>query len=317
MRKQSDFKPAWWLTNRHLQSCFSSILPYRARITLDWEELILPDGDFIDVAWAGPEDRPLIILLHGLEGSVNSHYIQLMIDSLVAHGWRLAVMHYRTCSGRINRLPQSYNGGDVTDLSYFMNILRERFPNKTFYAIGFSLGGNLLMHYLAKHPKPPIRAAIAVSIPYEMNKSADHLPSFYQHVLLRSMKAKVFEKIKLGYQMPVSLRQLKSISNLRQFDTMITAPLYGYPTVEHYYEAASCRYILKFIQQPTLILHALDDPFVPPETVPFAHELSSYTILEVSNKGGHVGFIAGGTPLQPRYWLQLRILQYLRNNTST
>lgn len=311
MRKDTDFLPAWWLPNRHLQSCYSSIFSYRANVTLRWEEMILPDGDFIDIVWAGKTDDPIVILLHGLEGSVYSHYIQLMLDSLVKSNWQAVVMHYRTCSGRINRLPQSYNGGDIRDLTYLIKSVTTRYPESPLFAVGFSLGGNILIHYLANNKETSLQAAVAVSTPFELNKSADYLAGFYQRFLLRSMKHKVNRKIGAGISMPVTSIDLQHIHSLREFDSKITAPLYGYQTVEDYYDTASCRYELHKIKKPLLIIHALDDPFIPVYSVPEAHELGNETTLEVSPYGGHVGFIAGETPWRPVYWVKERIMHFL------
>lgn len=311
IKKKNSFQPAWWLANKHLQSCYSTIIPYRATTPLRWEELDLPDGDFIDIVWAGPENAPMVLLLHGLEGSINSHYIQLMLDVLVNEGWQVVVMHHRSCSGRLNRLPQGYNGGDTRDLVYLITQLRERHSELPLYAVGFSLGGNVLLHYLSQCPDAEISAAIAVSTPYEMGKSADFLAQFYQRNLLRTMKQKVIDKINNGLLMPVSIDELRPISLMRQFDARVTAPLYDFPSVEDYYHAVSCRPVLKKIKRPALILHSLDDPFVPEETVPDVSELSPSITLEISEKGGHVGFIEGSLPWRPSYWLRRRILDFL------
>lgn len=309
---QHTFKPPWWLSNRHFQSCFSTLFPHEAKALVRWEEINLPDGDFIDVVWAGPEHRPLVLLLHGLEGSYHSHYIQLMIDALVDANWKVAVMNYRACSGRINRLPQSYNGAETKDIRYLINLIHARHGDQAIYAAGFSLGGNLLLRYLAEDPHSSIRAAVIVSTPYVMSKSADYMAAIYQSQLLHTMKEKVEVKIKSGIDMPVTIPQLKKLSTLREFDTHVTAPLSNFQTVEHYYQAASCRLILGAVKHPTLIIHAVDDPFVPEETLPDASEFSPSTTVEMCDKGGHVGFISGGTPWSPEYWFKDRILQYFR-----
>lgn len=306
------FSPPWWLRNRHMQSCFASLFPYHAKVDLVWEELRLPDGDFLDLVWAGLTTAPIVILLHGLEGSVNSHYIQLMIDALVKEGWQIVVMHYRTCSGRINRLPQSYNGGDTSDLAYLINILSERFPSRKMVGIGFSLGGNMLLRYAATHRDAPLQQIVAVSTPYEMSKSADYLSSFYQRVLLRTMKRKARWKIKAGQKMPVTLKQLRRLKTMREFDAAVTCPLYGLRNVDEYYESVSNRHMLKDIKHPTLIIHAMDDPFVPPNSIPHAYELSPSTEFELIPTGGHVGFVQGNTPWHPQYWLRERLLQALK-----
>lgn len=315
MRIESEFEPAWWLNNRHVQSMFASFFPYRAKTKIRWEELRYPDGDFTDIVWAGDPDDPVVVLLHGLEGSFNSHYIQIMIDTLVRDGWQVVVMHYRTCSGRLNRLPQAYNGGDVKDIEYLIEVIAERYPDREINLVGFSLGGSLIIHYLSKHSDAPVHAAVAVSTPYELDKSSLYLMTVYHQVLLRSLRKKTKEKIRAGIEMPVTAQDLRQMRSLRDFDRAVTAPLYGYDSLEEYYHDVSVRPMLKHVKHPLLIIHAMDDPFIPPETVPADSELAEKTILEISPSGGHVGFIAGGFA-RPKYWLQDRIHQFLREDTA-
>lgn len=306
----STFKPAWWLPSRHFQSCYTSIVNYTSKFPQRWEELTLPDGDFVDIVWSGPSDAPLVVILHGLEGSTHSFYVQLMIENLVQRGWQVVAMNYRMCSGRMNRHVYSYNGGETKDIAYLIDVLRQRFPNEPLYALGFSLGGNLLLRYMAAEPLAPIRRAVVVSTPYEMNKSADYLSGFYQRMLLRTMKKKAAYKIKAGMSMPVTLKELKSIKRIPEFDELITAKLYGFESAQQYYEKISCRHLLKDIQHPTLIIHALDDPMIPPDSVPKPEEYSSSITHEVVPHGGHVGFISGAIPWRPEYWLRDQIMNY-------
>ncbi len=191
----NKFSPPWWLKSRHLQSVYSKVFCYKSSVVLSWEELTLPDGDFIDLVWAGPEAAPIVILLHGLEGSADSSYIQASIEALVAENWRVVVMHYRSCSGRMNRFAKTYNAGDTEDFCYLLEVLKQRYPDDSFSLVGFSLGGNIILHYLAKSNDERIRRAVAVSTPYEMGKSADYLAGFYQRMLLRSMKQKVAQPV--------------------------------------------------------------------------------------------------------------------------
>lgn len=313
MVEPQSFEPPWWLRNKHVQSIYASVIKQRSTVDLQWEEVNLPDGDFVDLAWAGPAPQyaPVLILLHGLEGSVYSHYIQEMIDLFIQHDWRIAVMHFRSCSGRLNRKPQFYNAEHTDDLKVVVDRIYERFPNCPLFAMGFSLGGNLLSQYLAKHPESPLQAGIAVSMPFELSKSADYLVPFYQHVLLRSLKKKIEAKLELGIEMPVNAKSLKLISSLRRFDAMITTPMYNYASVDDYYANASSRPRLGNIKHPLLILHAMDDPFVPPNSIPSASELSPSIRFETSQHGGHMGFIKGGLPWKPSYWFTNRITSFL------
>ena len=319
MIEEQSFRPPWWLRNKHIQSLYASVIKIRSVADLQWEELTLSDGDFVDIAWAGPAPvgAPVLILLHGLEGSVYSHYIQEMIALFSARDWRIAVMHFRSCSGRINRMPTSYNAEYTGDFSEVVTHITQRFPNCPLFAMGFSLGGNILMRYLAQHAQTPLTAAISVSMPFELDKSADYLAPFYQRFLLRSLKKKVAAKIALGMPMSVDLRELKKIATLRQFDALVTTPMYGYTSVNDYYQTASIRHLLKYVRHPTLILHAMDDHFVPRHSVPDAKELSNSILMEVSQHGGHMGFITGGLPWKPSYWFAEHITAFFDKYVQT
>ncbi len=315
-RNSKHFKPVWWLKNRHFQSCFSTFFPLRAKAVLTWEQLELPDGDFIDLCWAGPEQARILVLLHGLEGSVKSHYVQLMLDTLVENQWRVVVMHFRSCSGRLNRLSRSYHAGEVGDLDYLIRALKIRYPDRSISSLGFSLGGNVLLHYLAQFPQSTLQSAVAVSVPFELSQCVDYLPRFYQWSFLRTMKQKAFEKIKLGYDMPINLKELKTLFDFRSFDDALTGPLHGFCGARDYYEKMTIRHSLSMIQHPTLIIHALDDPLVPAECIPKSTELSPSIHLELFQVGGHVGFIEGVFPWKLNYWLKGRILSFLSDPIS-
>lgn len=312
MAKQQSFNPPWWLRNKHIQSVYASVMRSRSTIDLQWEEVALPDGDFLDIAWAGPAPvhAPTLLLLHGMEGSVYSHYIQEMLELFVPQDWRVAVMHFRSCGGRLNRTRYLYNAEYTGDLKAVVDRIAGRHVDSPLFAMGFSLGGNILMRYLAQYPDTPLNAALAVSMPFELAKSADYLVPFYQHVLLRSLKRKIEAKLGLGIEMPITLGALKKINSLRRFDAMVTAPTYDYASVDEYYEIASSRQLLKNIVCPSLILHAMDDPFVPLDSVPSQTELSPEVTLEVSQHGGHMGFIKGGLPWKPSYWFTQRIMSF-------
>lgn len=313
-RNSHQFIPPWWLRGAHLQSCFNTIFSPRCKTSLIWEQLELPDGDFLDLCWAGSfQASKTVVLLHGLEGSVESHYIQCLMDGLVAQGWCAVLMHFRGCSGRLNRLARSYHAGEIGDLSYLIDVLRIRFPNNPLCAVGFSLGGNVLLNYLAKVPNPVFRCAMAISIPFQLELCARSLPPFYQRRLLGTMKEKALAKVRAGYDMPVGEKELMTIDDFCHFDDMVTAPLHGFCSMEDYYGTASIRGLLKKINQPTLIVHALDDPLIPIACIPHVSELSPAICLELHQQGGHVGFIQG-TPWNPKYWLKDRILDFLNQS---
>ena len=311
---ESDFRPAWWLPGAHAQTLWPFVCRPRAKLAIDWERLELPDGDFLDLAWYGTGSK-LCVLLHGLEGNYRSHYMPGLMQVLKQSGWRVMVMHFRGCSGTLNRLPRSYHSGETGDLRYVLNLLRERERPECMTAAGFSLGGNVLLKYLGQKPDESyLDAACAVSVPFDLAAGAARLEKglsqLYQGWLVRTLRRKIRNKFS-RMKSPIELSALDLQQTFRQFDDYVTAPLHGFRDADDYYTRSSSKSYLKFIRTPTLILHAEDDPFLGPEAVPAADELSTMVRLELSQRGGHVGFVSGSVPWHPEYWIDTRIRNYL------
>jgi predicted alpha/beta-fold hydrolase len=311
------FKPAWWLPGPHLQTLWPTFAGRGKKIALQRERIELSDGDFIDIDWTTQTTGPRVLVLHGLEGSVNSPYAQGILKALSRQGWRSGVMHFRGCSGEVNRLPRTYHSGDTSDLAAIIALLQKREPNSPLAVIGFSIGGNVLLKWLGEtQGNNPLAAAVAVSVPFQLNKSVDRLREGFSRVyekhLLRCLCRKMAEKFETQ-SAPIPLPSLASLQTIRQFDNEITAPLHGFSSAEDYYVQSSSRQFLKSIQVPTLVLHAKDDPFMPASVIPEASELSAAITLEVLPKGGHVGFVGGSVPWRPQYWLDERIPAFLRH----
>ncbi len=317
---ESGFRPAWWLPGQHAQTLWPFVCRPRRLPAIDWERLELPDGDFLDLAWHG-SGTDICVLLHGLEGCYRSHYIPGLMRTLAAAGWRVAVMHFRGCSGEVNRLPRSYHSGETGDLRHVLRLLREREQPRQLTAVGFSLGGNVLLKYLGERPADSdLDAACAVSVPFDLAAGAIRLSrglsQLYQWWLVRALRRKI--RIKFSHMpAPIALDALDQQHTFYQFDNYVTAPLHGFLDADDYYARSSSRFFLKTIHTPTLILHAADDPFLGPEAVPTAGELSPTVRFELSQRGGHVGFVSGPWPWQPAYWLDGRIRVFLSAKTAT
>ncbi|MCF6766894.1 alpha/beta fold hydrolase [Thiotrichales bacterium 19S11-10] len=310
-KTESLFKPVFWLRNPHVQTIYGSIFRYKSKQEITWEAIHLLDGDFIDIAWAGDSEKPIVIILHGLEGSLRSHYIQMSIDHLVDSGFRVAVMHFRSCSYRMNaNKNKTYNAGDVSDFREVLDHLIWR-NKKPFKVIGFSLGGNVLLRYLEQYDDWRIGKAVVISSPFNLGLSVNQLPKFYHHVFLKSLKRKVIYKVRQQGLEGIDLKHLNRIKHIKEFDHYITAKMYGFRDAESYYRASSTRTDLHLIKQPTLIIHALDDPFIPYYTVPEEKELSETTELMITEYGGHVGFVKGGLPWKPKVWFYKPMLDFL------
>lgn len=317
---ESQFKPAWWLATAHAQTLYSTVTRRNSAPVDHVERIELPDGDFIDTAWAingVPEKAPLVILLHGLGGSVDSTYIAGLMNACNQQGWRAVLMHFRGASTEPNRLVRAYHSGDTADFDFYLRLLTEREPDTQKAAIGISLGGNVLLKWLGEQgPQTLLNAAIAVSVPFELRLVADKMSRgfsrIYQRYLLQRLRKVFHRKIQAWPdELPKALQDYAKWRCFWTFDDNVTAPLHGFSSVHDYYRQSSSRSYLRAIATPTLIIHSRDDPFMTVNVLPRNDELSDYVTLELSAKGGHVGFISGQFPGKPVYWLEKRIPEYL------
>lgn len=317
----SRFKPAPWLRNRHLQTIYPS-LPWsrKARPALIRETLELPDGDVTVVdrlADAFTNERPLLILLHGLESSAESNYARSLLHAAREHRWNAAVLHFRDCGDYRNRLPRRYHAGETHDLRHFLNKQRTDGYTGPILAVGYSLGGNVLLKYLGEDAaSSPVQAAAAICVPLDLQLCADALSigfsKVYQKHLLKRMKGAVTRKFNPDTA-AFDWRRAMNATTFSEFDDVVTAPLHGFAGKDEYYETCSSIRFLRDIERPTLIINARDDPFMLPEMLPGPDALAPSVTLEISESGGHVGFINGGTPWQPSYYLPGRIIEFLES----
>jgi len=318
MHKNSQFKPAWWLANPHMQTLGAKLFKRKAISTLA-ETIELPDGDFIELAWTEiptkRDNRPVIVILHGLEGSKDSHYANRMLAAVKSKGWIGVLMHFRGCGEMVNRKANSYHSGDTRDLSYLTMLLLSRYPDTEFSILGFSLGGNVLTKYLAQEPKNPYKAATVICAPLDLASCSTRInkgfSKLYQKYLLDMLKASTLLKVKAKLIKDITIEQLHAITNIKEFDNSITAPLNGFKDADDYYEKSSGKQVINQIKQPCLFIHAADDPFLCHQSTLPSKKLPTNITFEVSSGGGHVGFIYGKNPFKPKFWLEHRTLNYL------
>jgi predicted alpha/beta-fold hydrolase len=321
---ETTFKPAWWLSNAHLQTIYPALMRKSSvLIGLKRERLITPDNDFIDIDWCGEGNQPLIILLHGLSGSTQSGYIRGLQQALLSKGFRTVALNFRGCSGELNYSARCYHSGETEDIHFLYQWLREREPETPIGAVGFSLGGNVLLKWLGEQGNQlSLFAAVAVSVPLVLSICATKLDTgfskFYRKILLSELKEHVEEKKlhleRLGnFQEVKRIEKLGDISDIEsfwQYDDRVVARLHHFKDVHDYYLRSSSRQFLKSIAITTLLIQALDDPFMTEEVIPNLDELSPTIQLEITQGGGHVGFIGGYIPFKPSYWLDQRIPEF-------
>ena len=309
---ESAFRPAWWLPGPHLQTLWPSLMRRRPRLELRRERVELGDGDFIDLE-LGSGHGPTVVVIHGLEGGLESHYAAGTLAALEAGGFRPVFMYLRGCSGEPNRLPRAYHSGASDDLAAVLAHLARGPGGPPLAAVGFSLGGNLLLKYLGETKEPLIRSAVAVSVPFVLRDAMLRLniasSVIYRNHLMRRLRDTYRRKRAV---MPgLADLDLEAMRDFFDFDDQITAPLNGFAGANDYYARCSCRPFLRQITAPTLILHARDDPFMFPRSIPSRDELGPGVRLELSRGGGHVGFVGGRLPWRPDYWIEGRILAFL------
>jgi hypothetical protein len=315
------FRPPWWCRNRHLQTIWGPLFR-RRRLALRRERVSTPDGDFVDLDWlaegsAGP-GAPLLVVLHGLEGSSRSHYATGLLGSAADAGWRGVVLNFRSCSGELNRLPRFYHSGEVGDLDHVVGLLTAREPDTPLGAVGVSLGGNVLLKWLgecAAGVPPQLVAAVGISVPFDLAACARVLDrglarALYTRNFMRTMTQKVVDKARLfpGFVDVARARRARTFS---EYDQVVTAPLNGFRDALDYWVRASCGPYLARIRRPTLLINARDDPFVPPVALPDLPDLPATVQAEFPARGGHAGFLAGRWPWQVEGWAERRAVEFL------
>ena len=259
-------------------------------------------------AAAGPlaSAPPLLVLFHGLEGSSGSHYAQAFADVAGSRGWAFAVPHFRGCSGEMNLAPRAYHSGDFAEIDWMLRRFASRHHGPVL-AVGVSLGGNALMRWageMGRDAGQVVAAIASVSAPLDLAASGRAIGrgfnrQVYTRMFLKTMVPKALQKLA---QHPglFDRAALLAARDLYAFDHVFTGPLHGFKGVDDYWARASAKPHLRRIAVPALALNALNDPFIPPGSLPRSAEVSPDVTLWQPVQGGHVGFPSSGFPAHVR-----------------
>ncbi len=303
-----------WLPNGHFQTIYPATFLSKPTVSYRRERWDTPDGDFIDLDFVdGQAGQPCVVLFHGLEGSSASYYAHALMAEIAAHSWSGVVVHFRGCSGELNRTPRFYHSGDSQEIDWIIRCLRQQYQG-ILYAVGVSLGGNALLRWLgeSQHQAEIVDAACAISAPLDLTQAGIALSSgfnlLYTRLFLKSLKPKCLQKLE-QYPQLFERKKMLQARNLYEFDNVVTAPLHGYRNTDDYWHRASAKHVLADITVPTLVLNAQNDPFLPGCHLP--QIASSYVTLEYPTEGGHVGFVTHSFPGRID-WLPQRILCFLK-----
>ncbi len=302
------YVPAHGLASRHAQTIYAPFFRRRPEVAFAREIWNTPDDDFLRVALSeGRPDRPVAILIHGLEGSVEAPYVPGIAHLLESRGYTVIAYDQRGCGGELNRARRLYHCGVTEDIELVVRRTIERFPNRPVMLAGVSLGGNQLGKWLATHQVPDaIRAAAIISPPFDLVTSGAHMDSrmwLYVRHFLKTLIPKALEKER-QYPGSMDARAVKESKTFAEFDTHATAALHGFRDSHDYYSSVACGQYLSDVRVPTLVLAAEDDPFNPGETIPRDTVKQNDSLFGLFPRhGGHVGFIYG-TMHQPRFWAE-------------
>ena len=314
----SAYRPSPLLFNGHLQTIVPSTLRRVPEVAYQRERLELPDGDFLDLDWSLAQParaRKLGIISHGLEGDSSRPYVRGMARALNQAGFDALGWNYRGCSGETNRLLRSYHLGDTGDLAAVVRYAIEAQGYEEVVLTGFSAGGNVTLKNLGEHPSqvpPQVRRAAVFSVPTDLKASSLHISRWQNHIYLRRFMASLRNKMReKAAHLPgqLDLAELDTLRDFPQFDERYTAPLHGFASANDYYAHAASGQYLASIQIPTLLVNALNDPFLPASCYPRdVAAASNCFFLETPLAGGHVGF-AEGAP-SGRYYSEWRAVDF-------
>lgn len=316
-----QYRAPGWLVGPHAQTIWPALYAPRPPVAYRRVRWDTPDGDFIDLDWTEPAPaahRPLLVLFHGLEGCSSSHYALALMDEATRRGWQGVVVHFRGCSGEPNRLARAYHSGDSDEIDWVLRrIADERAAagdDGPLFATGVSLGGNVLLKWLGERGTAAgfVAAAVALSPPQDLRAGAISLSRGFGRVysmnFLRTLKRKSLHKLE-RHPGIYDRRRLLASRDFFQFDDVVTAPLHGFAGADDYWSRSSCRQFLPGIEVPTLVVNALNDPFLPPSALARPEEVSRHVRLEYPQTGGHVGFLSGSFPGRLE-WLPQRVFAH-------
>lgn len=333
----TPFVPRSWLINGHLQTILGNFLPRPDHLPPAIAELV-------EVSPAGPghiasqvlchchwqpepirAQRLTVVLVHGLEGSSKSQYVLGNANKLWRAGCNIVRMNMRNCGGTEALSATLYHSGLSQDVREVIATLGLRYGLPRFAAVGYSMGGNLVLKLagelgagtLTLPPAITFTAAVGVSPAIDLAQSADalHQPinRIYERRFLSALLRRYRRKARL-FPYVYDPRRAEYVTSLRDFDQRITSLYSGFAGASDYYFRAAAARVLRTIAVPTLILHALDDPFVrlTPESREAIQANPNITLIEPAH-GGHCAFLASPHPAQhdDGYWAETTLLRFL------
>jgi uncharacterized protein len=326
MSSKPTYRPAWWVPGPHLRTLWGRLARRAHRLPVRAERWTTPDDDVLELRrLAAPPGAPRLVLFHGLEGGAHSHYVANFFEEAARRGWGMDLVLFRGCNGELNRARRFYHSGETEDAAFAVERIAREYPESPLVLAGVSLGGNVLLKYLGERGDalpPAVRAAGAVSVPFDLARGCRHIQRgfsrVYERHFLKTLRAKALAK--LGrYPDLFDRARLDRASTLWDFDDVVTAPVHGFRDAQDYYARSSSIGFLDRIRVPTLLVSAEDDPFLPREVLDDVRAIARANpalTLDFVKRGGHVGFVSGTLPWRPHWWAEWRVLDFLSQHVG-
>jgi len=315
------FEPHGWLKSGHAQTIAAAFA---------WRKFALPEGEarlFRVDAWTQikgvchwqegkQRDLPVIVVVHGLEGSCDSNYVRGIADKAWARGFHAVRMNQRNCGGTERLTPTLYNSGLSEDYCAVLRELIGEGFEKIFFA-GYSMGGNLVTKMageLGEGAPKELMGVATVCPALDLSRCADALELrenyLYQRHFVKGLMERYRRKAEL-FPERYSRNGLGPIRTVREFDDSITAPAFGFRDAEEYYESAGAKKVIGNVRVPLLLMTAQDDPFVPYVAFLAARVEENPRVQFVAPEhGGHCGFISRHARAE-RFWAEERIVEWV------
>ncbi|MBN2705168.1 MAG: alpha/beta fold hydrolase [Deltaproteobacteria bacterium] len=307
----STYQPPFFFANGHLQSIYPTICRRVEGVDYQREIIFTPDQDFLELDWLKQGAGSLVIIAHGLEGSSSRAYVKGMARALHRAGFDVLAWNFRACGGTVNLQPKLYHSGFCEDLETVIDHVLHSRPYSRLLLCGFSMGGNVNLLYLGRKGAAidsRIKACVAFSVPCDLAAGSRQIARRGNQLYMRRFLCLLHEKIKAKKaQFPELFddQDYHLIKDFKGFDDRYTAPLHGFKNAEDYWRQCSSKPHLPDIRIPTLLISALDDPFLPDFCYPRSEvKRNPWLRLETPTHGGHVGFVRFNR--QGCYWSESR-----------
>lgn len=296
-----DYRTPVWLSNRHAQTIYPALagpLMYPKKNLWLRERVTTQDHDFVELDWGAKtgEAKFLCVLFHGLEGNSSSHYCRAFAHHIEKASGAICIVHFRGCGGEINLAPRAYHSGDYEEIDWVLQHIKKSYAGPI-WCVGVSLGGNALLRWAQESGEcasQKISGLAAICAPMNLRRSGIQIGRGINHYLyelrfLRTMKQKARAKY-IQYPGLFNLERALNANSLYDFDDCFTAPLHGFLGVEDYWSKCASDTKMKQIKINSLIINALNDPFIPADSLPVFSAYNSSAVVCYTQQGGHVGY---------------------------